>query len=307
METDSHIIHYATWSINNESPLQLRERYHKPNSKKSTPKNSIIKKNNLYQTSKHKKSILAELKHEFRTLFCCFCFLTFKNFKFHSFSVYLILLALASLSTSMIQGGYLTAISTTIQTQFNISTSRIGIIISSFDIMGVFITPIISYIGSRYNKCRIIGICGFFYAVGCAVYTFPYFFSPKYTISSPSSVNTRTRAKLISNITNTTTAGDTTVLPYSNIEICVFQYIYKNWTSTSTASWHNLSTSTQSIESQEGVNCVRDISNSSWPYYTFILGQLLMSIGIAPLFSLGIVFMCDNLDESKHALYTGKI
>jgi hypothetical protein len=38
----------------------------------------------------------------------------------------------------------------------------------------------------------------------------------------------------------------------------------------------------------------------------FIAGQLLMSLGTAPLFSLGITYLCDNIEERSHALFTGK-
>lgn len=37
----------------------------------------------------------------------------------------------------------------------------------------------------------------------------------------------------------------------------------------------------------------------------FIIGQLLMSLGTAPLFSHGITYLCDNLEERSHALFTG--
>jgi len=62
------------------------------------------------------------------------------------------------------------------------STSKIGIILSSFDIMNLFATPLVSYFGSRYNKAKIIAVCSLIYAFGCIVFTFPYFFSDKYTV-----------------------------------------------------------------------------------------------------------------------------
>jgi hypothetical protein len=50
--------------------------------------------------------------------------------------------------------------------------------------------------------------------------------------------------------------------------------------------------------------CTRD-NAESWPFYVFIGAQFCLSLGIAPLFSLGISYLCDNLDEKFHALYTG--
>jgi MFS family permease len=220
--------------------------------------------------------------------------------------MYLVLLALCSLITSMIQGGYLNAISITLQTQFNVPTSKIGIIYSSFDIMGVLATPIVSYIGSRYNKCRVIGMCGFSYALGCAVFTFPYFFSTRYSIVS---IGISSSSSLNDNSFNSSNW-------YNNVDICEYSDNITNFTTTiapSTVSSFNqtgLFTTSSPASSTDAAAqtayCIRDASNS-WQYYLFIVGQCFMSIGIAPLFSLGVVYLCDNLDESKHALYTGKL
>lgn len=262
METDSHIIYHTTWSLNNESPFKFKDKLYK----RDSVVNSKTKKKTRHDNESTSDQLhgIEWFRHQIKTICCIFCFLTCKTFKFHSVLVYLILLALTSLCTSMIQGGYINAVTANLQTQYNIPTSKVGLIYSSFDIIGVFATPIVSYIGSRYNKCRVIGICGFVYALGATVFTFPYFFSNKYSISGASSNSTH----------------------YNNVNICQ-------------------PNATQSaLNSSLDVYCIGDASNS-WPYYLFILGQLCMSVGIAPLFSLGIVFLCDNLDESKHALYTG--
>jgi predicted MFS family arabinose efflux permease len=116
---------------------------------------------------------------------CCFvCFLV--RFKFHGLKSYVFLLCLTALFTQMIQGGLISAIISSLQNQFNFSTSKIGYILSSFDIMSVFATPIVSYIGSRYNKARTIGICGFSYVVGSVLFALPFYLSPKYSIGSSS-------------------------------------------------------------------------------------------------------------------------
>jgi hypothetical protein len=161
--------------------------------------------------------------------------------------------------------------------------------------MGVFVTPLVSYIGSRYNKCRIIGICGLFYSLGCVIYTFPYFIGNKYFIVSIPSDDS---VYLNSNKTdiNVDVCKSPIVLNSSNLSssLNIFDHVHEQ----------NLTTS-EIIDDATNPLCKRNLAYS-WEYYMFVLGQLLMSIGTAPLFSLGIVFLCDNLDESKHALYTGK-
>lgn len=282
MQNDSDIIHYATWSLNNDSPLQLKDKYHKeveyPKKKHSTSNTVNSNKNT---------SFALKLKHELKT-FCCFvCFITFKSFKFHSVIIYITLLSFMGLFTSMIQGGYLSAIMTNLQTHFNISTSKVGLILASFDIMAVFATPLVSYIGSRYNKCRIIGVCGIFYVIGCVIYTLPYFLADKYVIQGYNSPD------LNKNKTDLFT---------DNIEFCKI----KNTTSLlSIINNHTNQTNSTNVDSQASITCNRDFANM-WPYYTFICGQLFMSIGSAPLFSLGVTYLCDNLEERLHAFYTGK-
>jgi len=111
-----------------------------------------------------------------------FSHLTVKSCKFHSLKVYLVLLSLMALFTSMIHGGYMSAVLTSLQTQFNMSTTKIGFILSSFEIMSIFSTPLISYFGSRYNKAKIIAVCSFLYSFGSIVFTFPYFFGDRYSV-----------------------------------------------------------------------------------------------------------------------------
>jgi hypothetical protein len=103
---------------------------------------------------KHYKDMLC---YEFGT-FCCFLkFLACGTWRFYSMRTYMIILSVMVLASSMIVGGYLSAIITSLQTQYNMSTSKIGFILSSFDIMGVVATPLLSYVGSRYSKPRLLG------------------------------------------------------------------------------------------------------------------------------------------------------
>ena len=261
MNSDSNIIIYTTWSLNNESTFN-----------KSKPKSSIA-------SSSNKTESLSEfsLNREFRSFCCVFKYLTCKSCKFHSLKVYLVLLSLMALFTSMIQGGYMSAVLTSLQTQFNMSTSKIGIILSSFDIMGVFATPLVSYFGSRYNKAKIIAVCSFLYAFGSIVFTFPYFFGERYSIY-----------------------GNLTEKLQSNLTIYDTCKINNQITKSTTTTTMNLVTTTAAMN----ITCDRNISDE-WPYYLFIIGQLLMSWGIAPLFSLGITYLTENSEEKYHAVYTG--
>jgi hypothetical protein len=172
MDSDSNIIHHTAWSLNNESPF-----------KRASPSKSPQNKNDIINNSNNaEKSAEFSLNREIRSFCCVFSHLTVKSCKFHSLKVYLVLLSLMALFTSMIHGGYMSAVLTSLQTQFNMSTTKIGFILSSFEIMSIFSTPLISYFGSRYNKAKIIAVCSFLYSFGSIVFTFPYFFGDRYSV-----------------------------------------------------------------------------------------------------------------------------
>ena len=216
---------------------------------------------------------------------CCKkCCINIKKFKFHSVIVFLILLSLLGLTFQMIQSSYIPAISVDLQKHFNLSTSKIGFILSSYDIMGIFATPFLSYIGSKYNKCRILAVSGFIYALGLVIFTLPYFIGDKYTID---------------NFDNTNSNKNMTL---DNIDYCILTPEVSSYELNSTIELIDTTTKI-SLSSKE---CSRDLSNNM-PFAIFIISQLLMSFGASPLFPLGITFLCDNLDEKLHALYTSNI
>ena len=174
---DSNIINHIAYNLNN-SIHNYKTNESKPS--KYLPKQSNT--NNKQESTQSKRYQF--LKHEFKSFCCVFNYLTFKSFKFYSVKVYLVLLCLITLFSSMIQGGYISAILVSIQTQFNLSITKIGLILSCFDIMSLFALPVVSYIGSKYNKPRIISILSFVYCIGAILFIFPFFFDTKYTVSN---------------------------------------------------------------------------------------------------------------------------
>jgi hypothetical protein len=120
-------------------------------------------------------------KQECSSFCCVFIYLAFKSQKFYSVKVYLLLLCLITLFSSMIQGGYISAIITSLQAQFNISLTIIAYILSSFDIMSLFSLPIVSYLGSKFSKPKIISICSILFSIGAVLFTLPFFIDSHYS------------------------------------------------------------------------------------------------------------------------------
>jgi MFS family permease len=214
----------------------------------------------------------------------------------------------------MIQGGYISAIVTSIQTHFNFSTSKVGFILSSYDIMSVLAIPILSYMGTRYNKSKIIGICGFSYVLGAILFTFPYFFTNRYNIdrflSNTNGLSSDNPHEICRIHTNTTDFPTTTSNPISFVTSNIYlgsnnSYSVESFSFLSTIITETATTTYKNQTAQIDKKCQRDFANT-WPYYIFILAQLFMSLGTSPIFSLGITYICDNLRETYHAFCTGK-
>jgi MFS family permease len=213
--------------------------------------------------------------------YCCFslCFLC--HFvcpccKYYSIKMYVLILSLMILSYTMISSGYISGIMSSLQRQYNMPTSKIGIILSSFDIISIFSVPIVSYFGAKTNRPRLIAIFSLIYILGCGIFILPYFLGSKYIVnSSDKPVNTTIES-----------------LMYDTFDLCK---IIED-------------TDSQVLITRvknNTVTCTRDNTNL-WSYYVFITGQLAMSLGVSPLFSLGLTYLCDNVEERSHALYTGK-
>jgi len=132
------------------------------------------------------------------------------------------------------------------------------------------------------------------------VFTLPYFFGARYSLinlSQPQTVSMTQTSSLV---------NDSGI-----IDLCKSKNIFefKNTSSVNLNSSMTRDTKETSVLNDEFMNstCYRSLVESQWPIYAFIGGQLLMSWGIAPLFPLGITYVCDNLDENRHSIYTGML
>ena len=315
MQTDSDIIYFTTRSLSIDSQscsrrslgsAQTRADEITTNTNGGSSTNVRLKK----KAKSTGKDITCcdKLRHECKTFWCFVCFLTCKSFKYHSPKMYLVILIMMILASSMISGGFMSAVLTSLQTQFNLSTSKVGLILSSFDIMNVFATPLVSYIGSRYNKARLIAICAFFYCLGTVIFILPQILSNKYipkgaatgSSGSSNSSGTNSQYDFCEPLNTTTTVAEFNWTTSS----------FETTSTTITSLLQNLSSTNTPVQSttttSPSSSCNRD-GKATWPYYVFILGQLFMSLGSSPIFSLGITYLCDNLEERLHAFYTGKL
>lgn len=169
---------------------------------------------------------------------------------------------------------------------------------ASFDIMAIVSTPITSYIGSRYNKARIISICAIVYAIGCGLFTLPFFLSGRYSLVKLSQLALRNMS------TSNILAAEASLNSSDYYDLCKSNII----TNVTNLVSFKITRSGASEPVSAGDTCSRNETLYQWPFIVFILAQLLLSWGAAPLLPLGITYMTENLDKKKKnpSLYTGE-
>jgi MFS family permease len=74
----------------------------------------------------------------------------------------------------MITSGYIGSIVSSLESYYGISTESLGILFSSYDIIGVLSIPLISYFGSKYNRAKIVAFGSFLFSIGNILFIFPY-------------------------------------------------------------------------------------------------------------------------------------
>jgi MFS family permease len=178
----------------------------------------------------------------------------------------------------MITSGYIGSIVSSLEIYYGFSTERLGIAFSSYDIIAVFIIPLISYFGSKYNRPRIVAFGAFLFAIGNILFILPYFLNGYHQIINNNSSN-ETSDYLCS--FNSSNRSD---------DLCL----------------SSSSSSSNSILTHFIPNILNDIliSQPSWTYYILILSMITMSIGASPFYTLGITFLTDHLSKDDQAIYT---
>jgi len=177
----------------------------------------------------------------------------------------------------MITSGYIGSIVSSIESYYGFSTEELGIAFSSYDIIGVISIPLISYIGSKSNRAKIVAFGAFLFSIGNLIFIFPYLINGYHQQNSSNSSNE------------------------------TFNYLCsKNFSINSLNSFSSKSIFNYFIPNIYNNEITNDISviQPKWTYYTFILSMIIMSIGSSPFYTLGITFLTDHLNKDDQPIYT---
>ncbi|CAF0955975.1 unnamed protein product [Adineta steineri] len=188
---------------------------------------------------------------------------------------YLLFLCLIVLCQSMITSGYIGSIISSIENYYGFSTEDIGIAFSSYDIIGVFSVPLISYFGSKYNRAKIVALGALIFSFGNILFILPYLINGYHEQINPNSSN-----------------QSSDYFCSQNISINKNEHLF----------FHLLSIS--SLISNYLNYLINIINQPSWTYYIIILSMIIMSIGASPFYTLGITFLTDHLNKNDQPIYT---
>eukprot|EP00057_Strongylocentrotus_purpuratus_P026268 XP_011680742.1 PREDICTED: solute carrier organic anion transporter family member 4A1 [Strongylocentrotus purpuratus] len=180
---------------------------------------------------------------------------------------YLVIYSLIGIVQVMTSYGMVSIAVTTIEKRFQLTSFQSGIILSAYQFASMFFTVFITYIGEQRHKPLWVGWGSMFLALGSILFTLPHFLSDFYNPEDRSSGG-----------------SDQAVCPLSNLSMGVA-----------------MDTCGGGNETESG----GDGGDPSRFLWLFVLAQLCNSLAAAPVFTLGVTYLDDNLSTKTFGLYMG--
>ena len=187
---------------------------------------------------------------------------------FKSIKMYTFALAVLSIVNGAVAAAYLPAVVTTLEQVFELGSSTTGLIVGSYEIGATIAAILVSYLGHHGHIPRIIAIGAIIIATGSAVFSVPHFISPAYS-------EKLSNEDIYSNIS-----------VYTNIS----QFCNESYSS-----------------DHSSTSCAKTaFSGSVSTIAVFILAQTLLGIGSAPILTIGLTHIHNNVKKGSSDDYIGK-
>jgi hypothetical protein len=93
---------------------------------------------------------------------------------------YLISICCLFLAQSSLMAGYISGIVTNLEKRYDLSTTQISYILSSFDIMAIFAVFLVSYFGDQFNRAHVLGYGALTMAIGAQLFCVPQWIGEPY-------------------------------------------------------------------------------------------------------------------------------
>ncbi|XP_054844848.1 solute carrier organic anion transporter family member 1A2-like [Eublepharis macularius] len=172
-----------------------------------------------------------------------------------------------------LSGSYMKSMTTQIERRFDISSSIVGLIDGSFEIGNLMVLILVSYLGSKVHRPKVIAIGCVIMAVGAFISVAPHFIMGRY--------NYKSIAISVHNSSTSTAACLPTLSPHPAADN---MGIYGNATT---------------------LGCGKHRASYLWLFV--LVGNLLRGIGEAPIMPLGLSYIDDFSREENSAFYIGAV
>nr|XP_028602932.1 solute carrier organic anion transporter family member 1C1-like [Podarcis muralis]XP_028602933.1 solute carrier organic anion transporter family member 1C1-like [Podarcis muralis]XP_028602934.1 solute carrier organic anion transporter family member 1C1-like [Podarcis muralis] len=168
-------------------------------------------------------------------------------------------------------GSYMKSVMTQIERRFEIPSFVVGLIDGSFEIGNLLVLILVSYLGPKVHRPKVIAVGCLIMSMGSFVSIVPHFIMGRY--------NYKSIAVSVTNSSASVSACSTTIPP------------------------HHVIDDLESFQNASALGCEKSTSSYLWLFV--LAGNILRGIGEAPVMPLGLSYIDDFATEQNSAFYIG--
>ncbi|XP_030335229.1 solute carrier organic anion transporter family member 1C1-like isoform X2 [Strigops habroptila] len=171
-------------------------------------------------------------------------------------------------------GSYMKSMSSQIERRFEISSSIVGIIDGSFEIGNLMVIVLVSYLGPRVHRPKVIAVGCLVMSLGAFLSVMPQFLMGRYNYE-----------RITVTVHNSSTS----------VSAC----------SPASSEGHPATDATETPSTKKNFGCEKTANSYLWLFV--LMGNLLRGIGEAPVMPLGVSYIDDFSKEENSAFYIGLV
>ncbi|XP_032301913.1 solute carrier organic anion transporter family member 1C1-like isoform X2 [Coturnix japonica] len=171
-------------------------------------------------------------------------------------------------------GSYMKSMSSQIERRFEISSSIFGIIDGSFELGNLMVMVLVSYLGPRVHRPRVIAVGCLIMSLGAFLSVMPQFLMGRYNYE-----------RIAVTVDNSSTS----------VSAC----------SPASSVGHPVSDATETPSTMKHSGCEKTSNSYLWLFV--LVGNLLRGVGEAPVMPLGVSYIDDFSKEENSAFYIGLV
>ncbi|XP_071941606.1 solute carrier organic anion transporter family member 4C1-like isoform X2 [Antedon mediterranea] len=202
--------------------------------------------------------------------------------RFATAKKFVLFMCVLTLVESMMLIGYTSSVLTSIERRFQIKSAEAGLIVSAYEVGNFLVVAFVSYLGGRpgSHRPKWVGFGAFIMSVAALIFTLPHLIGDNYIPGRVTSENE------------------------TDVSIC------RNYTAESIASQQPEQSDNHIVDPDlmdvtVYYDCMESDGDPSDYLFFFVIAQLLLGMGAAPMFTLGVTYVDDNIGATESASYIG--